>query len=417
MGCQKCLAINGGEKAISRPLNTRHATDEREKAAIMALFDQAIESGNNIGYNGPEEEAFCREFAEFMGGGYADGVNGGTNSVYVALRALDLPPFSEVVVGSITDPGGVMPVLMCNCIPVMADVAPGSYNTCAAEIEKVLTPLTSAIVVAHIGGEPADMREIMALANARGIPVVEDCAQAHNARLDGKPVGSFGTIAAFSTMFGKHFCTGGQGGVVYTKSEELYWRVRQVADRGKPFGLPAGSTNCIAAINCNMDEFGAAIGRVQLKKLPGFIKGRQEVAAKLAEGFKDIPSVMIPELVEGAEGAYWFWRLGVNLDGMTCTKDEYCSALLAEGVPLNPSYSAALPHKQDWFRNRRAFGTPGFPWTAVEYKGTNNRDFETPNAVRATQEMYNLSMHEGWTDEDIALVIAAYKKVDAAFRA
>ena len=128
------LAINGGAKAVSALPGRCHFGKE-EKAAVDALFDEAIRTGNAPGYNGPEEEAFCREFAAFMGAEYADGTNGGTNSVYVALKALNLPPFSEVVVGCVTDPGGIMPVVINNCIPVPADTAPGSFNTGAQEIE------------------------------------------------------------------------------------------------------------------------------------------------------------------------------------------------------------------------------------------------------------------------------------------
>ena len=114
---------------------------------------------------------------------------------------------------------------------------------------------------------------------------------------------------------------------------------------------------------------------------------------------------------------YWFWRLGYNGAGLDCTKDEYCAALAAEGVNVAASYRAALPSTQDWFKNRCAYGTHGFPWTAPEYKGTMNREFALPNAMKVMDECYNLYLNESWTDEDIANVLAAYRKVDAAFRA
>ena len=100
-----------------------------EKTVLDALFDKAIASGEAIGYNGPDEEALGKEFVRFMGGGYHDAVNSGTTAVYVALRALALEPFTEIVVGPITDPGGMMPVPLFNCIPVVPDAAPGCYNT------------------------------------------------------------------------------------------------------------------------------------------------------------------------------------------------------------------------------------------------------------------------------------------------
>ncbi len=403
------LALYGGPKALRRPTPPRFATDAREKAAVDRLFDEAIRTGENIGYNGSEEEALCREFAEFLGGGYADGVSSGTNAVYVALRALNPEPFSEVIVGAVTDPGGMMPIPLAGCIPAVADTAPDSYNTCAEEIEKLITPLTAAIIVPHIAGEPADMRGIMALADRHGIPVIEDCAQAHSARLDSRPVGTWGSIGAFSTMYGKHFCTGGQGGMVFTRDEELYRRIRRAADRGKPFGLDEGATNCTAALNCNLQELGAAIGRVQLGKLP-------DIVGRLTEGLASVPSVRIPKLADGSEPAYWFWRLGYRGEGLGCTKQEYCAALAAEGVNVAASYRAALPSTMDWFLNRSVYGTHGFPWSSPEYHGHMNRDFELPNANRVMEECYNLYINESWTDEDIAGVLEAYRKVDEAFR-
>ncbi len=408
------LAINGGAKAVTRPLTSRHAMDDREKNAVMRLFDDAITKGENIGYNGPEETALCEEFSAMMGGGYADGVNGGTNAVYAALRTLNPEPFSEVIVGAVTDPGGMMPILMCNCIPVVADTAPGTFNASAESIESLITPLTSAIIVAHIGGEPADMRKIMAVADRHGIPVIEDCAQSHFARLDSKPVGSFGKLGAFSTMFGKHFNTGGQGGIVFTKDEAVWYQLRSVADRGKPFGLPTGSTNQIAAINCNLNEIGAAIGREQLKKVEDFVARRRAVVKKLAS--KLPASAVLPELIDGAECAYWFLRLKFNGEGLSCTKEEFAAAVAAEGLQINPSYRAALPSTMTWFKERRAFGTHGFPWTSPEYKGSMNRDFDIPNAEAAMDECFIIYPNESWNDEDIEMAANALNKVDRAYR-
>ena len=116
------------------------------------------------------------------GGGYADLVNSGTSALYAALGALKLEAAGEVVIPPITDPGGAMPAALLCQVPVVADAAPGSFNAGAEQIAAVLTPHTRAIVVAHIAGEPADMTPILALAEERGIPVIEDCAQSHGAR-------------------------------------------------------------------------------------------------------------------------------------------------------------------------------------------------------------------------------------------
>jgi len=244
------LAIDGGEKVRKTPLPPRRLFGEEEKAAAIALFDRAIEYGSAFGYNGEEEQAYEREFAEFHGGGYADLVNSGTSAIFVALGALQLEPLSEVVAPPITDHGGIMPIPMLNCVPVIADAHPGSYNMGPEQLEDVLTERTRAVIVAHIAGEPADMDPIMEVARSRGIPVIEDCAQAHGAIYKGRLVGTMGDIAAFSTMSGKHHATGAQGGVVFTHDEDLYWEAKRFADRGKPFNTDSGS-NVRMGLNLN----------------------------------------------------------------------------------------------------------------------------------------------------------------------
>jgi dTDP-4-amino-4,6-dideoxygalactose transaminase len=409
----KQLAINGGPKAVNPPLPRRHHFGKEEKAAVDALFDAAIESGNAPGYNGAEEEAFCKEFAASLGGGFADGVNSGTNAVFVALRALDLPKFSEVIFGCVTDPGGVMPIILNDLIPVPADTAPGSFNTGAKEIEDRITPLTSAIVVAHIAGEPADMPAIMAVAKKYNLPVVEDCAQAHMAFINGQRVGTFGTIGAFSLMFGKHMCTGGQGGAVFTKSEELYWKIRRAADRGKPFNLP-GMTNVAPSLNCNLDEIHAAIGRAQLKKLPSIVgRRRKNVAYLRANGFNDLKGISIPqdELPAGHETCCWWWRLRFNAKAMKCTREEYVKALQAEGLNIGPNYYAALPFKMAWAQSRAT----KFPWNNPCYKGDIFAKYPTPNCDAEMDRDIQFYFFESYTKKNLDQILKAFQKVDAAY--
>jgi dTDP-4-amino-4,6-dideoxygalactose transaminase len=387
-----------------------------EKAAIDALFDRAIETGVAPGYNGDEENSYCAEFAEYLGGGYADAVNSGTSAIYVALKSLNLPPFSEVIVAAVTDPGGMMPVPLLNLIPIVADSAPGSYNSGAEQIEPLISPLTSAILIAHIAGEPVEMAGILALARKHNLPVIEDCAQAHGAKIDGQMVGTFGEVAAFSTMSGKHHCTGSQGGVVFTKQEALYHQIRRNSDRGKPFFLPPGSSNEVASLNLNLNDMAAAIGRVQLKKLPDINARRQIIAGKLGEGINDLPTVSLPPLIPGAEAVYWFLRLRFHAEAATCDKEEYARALIAEGLPVNASYRAALPHTQSWFTERRVFGAPGYPWSSAEYKGDPQRTFPCPNAHAVMEMHFNLHIHENWGEQEVEDAVAIFQRVDAYYR-
>ena len=406
------LAINGGVKAADG-LPARFHFGKEEKAAADALFDNCIASGNAFGYNGAEEEGFCKEFAEYLGGGYVDAVNAGTNAVYVALKSLQLPPFSEVIVGCVTDPGGMMPIVELNCIPVPADTEVGSYNAGAKEIEARITERTSAIVVAHIAGEPADMPGIMAVAKKYNLPVVEDCAQAHMALINGKKCGTFGTLGAFSLMFGKHMCVGGQGGAVFTASEDQYWKVRRAADRGKPFNLD-GCTNVISAINCNMDELHAAIGRAQLKKLPGIVERRLKfVQMMLDRNFDKLASIYLPQkdLREGFESCYWWWRLRFVQENMKCTREEFVEALKAEGLTVIPSYRAALPARMMWHQDR----ANKHPWNNPLYKGDPNAEYATPNCDAAMATDFNFFFYESYGEAEADKVMAAFKKVTDAY--
>ena len=405
------LAVNGGVKYRTAPWPGRGHLGSEEKEAVMKLFDESIASGNAFGYNGKEEISFCQEFSEFLGGGYTDGVNSGTNSVHVALKALKPAPFSEVVVCAVTDPGGIMPIVIQNCIPVIADTMPDSYNTGPEQIEAVITPLTSAIVVAHIGGEPLDIEGIMAVAKKYNLPVLEDCSQSHAAKINGKLVGSFGDISAFSIMFGKHFCCGGQGGMVFTKDPDTYRAVRNAADRGKPYDEESNG-NVIASLNFNMDEVHAAIGRVQLKKLPIIVEKRRAFVQLLKDkGISQLKSIVIPELLPTIEHSYWYWRLGVDGSKLTCSKDEFCAALIAEGLLINPDYIASVPCTLDWYTNR----ADKHPWNNPLYKGDPTQEPNIPNALASVKKYFNLNMSASWSEREADDIVAIIKKVESAY--
>ena len=123
------LAVNGGEPVRTAPMPPRRLFGEEEKAAAIAVFDEAIASGEAFGYNGPHETGYEADFCEMMGGGYADGVNSGTSALFCALGALDLPPCSEVVVPAISDPGAAMPAALLNCVPVVRRALPPPHPT------------------------------------------------------------------------------------------------------------------------------------------------------------------------------------------------------------------------------------------------------------------------------------------------
>lgn len=407
------LAIDGGKPIFEKPLPARKLIGEEEKLAVMHLFDDAIKSGEAFGYNGPVEKQYEKDFVDFMHGGFADGVNSGTNAVFCALGALQLDALSEVIVPPITDNGGVTPVVFAGCVPVMADSDPRSFNVCADGIRPLINERTRAILVAHIGGEPVDMDPIVALAREHNLYLVEDCAQAHAAKYKGKMVGTFGDVAAFSTMFGKHHCTGGQGGVVYTRNEQLHWQGRRFADRGKPFNLSV-ENNVVAGLNCNLNDLSACIGSVQIKKLPCIIEKRRKLAGLIKEGLKKSKAVSMGWQVPDTESSYWFMRLKLDSNAIRVDKQTFCKALEAEGVMVNSDYNH-VPCTFPWFKDKAVFGKSGFPWNCSDYKGPKNPSFEMKNTREAVEAHFIMHLFESWNESEINNILAALNKVEVAY--
>jgi len=405
------LAIDGGSPVRSEAMPARSLIGAEEKAAAMKVFDDAIASGNAFGYGGACEQQYEKDFVEFMGGGFADAVNSGTNAVYCALGALQLDALSEVIVPPITDPGGVMPVVMLSCVPVFADADERTYNTSAEHIEPLINERTRAIVVAHIAGEPVDMDPIMALARKHNLFVVEDCAQAHGATYKGKLVGTIGDIAAFSTMCGKHHCTGGQGGVVYSTNEKLHWQGRRFADRGKPFNIENPTGNVVAGINCNLNDLSAAIGSAQLKKLPGIIESRRKVGQAIKEGLNARKAVSLGWQAPDTQCVYWFLRIELDLDALSVDKKTFCDALTAEGMPIAESYRH-IHCEMPWFKEKAVFGTSGFPWNCSDYKGPKDPQFKIDNAISVTDSHFSIAMHENYRQQEIDDILTAIEKVE-----
>ena len=409
------LALHGSVPVRQTPLPPRGHIGTEEKEAVIAYLDRVIASGTLGAYQGEEEEAYCAQFAAYLGGGYADAVSSGSTAIYVALKALQLEAFSEVIIGPFTDPGGMMPIPLQNMVPMIADSAPGSYNTGPEQIEELISARTSAVIVPHIAGEPADMGGIMEVARRHGIPVIEDCAQAHGTRFRGQLAGSYGDISAFSTMSGKHHSSGGQGGMVFTRDQALYQSVRRMADRGKPHFLPEGATNIEATLNFNQTDVAAVVGQVQLRKLPEMVERRRAIVGQLIEGMADLEMIALPQGGRDFESSYWFLPVAFYPERAACDKETFCESLRAEGLPVTDDYRSGMPHRQTWYMERRVFGSSGYPWASPLYKGDPNRGFPCPNAQAMLKSHFTMSLHENWGTREIDDVIAIFHKVAAAY--
>lgn len=410
------LAIEGGPKVRDKPLPKRALFTEEEKQAAIAVFDRSIEEQEAFGYNGPEEQAYRRDFAEHLGGGFVHTVNSGTSALYSIIGALDLEAGSEIVAPPITDAGGIMPIPLMNVVPIIADAYPGSHNMGPDQFKDVLSPRTRAVVVANIGGYPADLDPIIEIAREHSVVVIEDCAQSHGARYKGKLCGSIADFGTFSTMSGKHHATGGQGGAVFTRDEEMYWRVKRFADRGKPYDLDTRD-RVLAGLNLNLTDLAAAIGRVQIGRLNGFVEARRAVMSIVIDELAGARAVTPGHEVPDTESSYWFAIFQIDASMLTVDPGKFAEALTVEGIPATTDYGETLHSRSEWFVNRRIFGKSGYPWAAPEYTGDKDPHFEVPNAVATLASTFHVRIHERYGEEEARDIARAILKVENAYLA
>ena len=393
---------------MKRETPVRRLIGREEKKAVDRLFEKVFTSGNAFDrYAGQEVDTFEQEFAALYGRKYGAAVSSGTAAVHTALASLELEPGTEVACSPITDPGAVMPVVALGLIPVFADCLPGTYNMSAAGLEPVLSDRTGAIVVGHIAGEPADIENIVELASRKNIPLIEDCSQSHLASFNKKLVGTFGQLAVFSTMSGKHMTSGGQGGMILTDSKDLNIRCQRFADRGKPFGSDS-PTNVSMGLNYRMTELAAVIGRVQLGKLPALVARRRQLMQILRDSLNGLKAFAIGHTPPGADPSWWFIRLFADTGRLGMAKPEIAEMLQTAGISAASTYTTLI-YDQNWFKARKTLGTSGFPWDLV--KKEYSYDKCCPQAEQALQDHMLLAFHEDFNPEDMECIGNTLKQI------
>ena len=260
---------------------------------------------NKVNYwTGSECREFEQEFAAFAGTQYAVALANGTLALDVALKATGIGAGDDVVVTPRTFLASASCIVNAGANPVFADVDLNSQNITAETIAAVLTPRTKAVIVVHLAGMPAEMDGIMELAEKHGLRVIEDCAQAHGATYKGRSVGSIGHIGAWSFCQDKIMTTGGEGGMVTTNSKELWEKMWSYKDHGKSYDAVYHRQHAPGfrwlhesfGTNWRMMEMQAAIGRIQLKRMPEWTARRREHAAKLAATLGSFSCIRLPQI-------------------------------------------------------------------------------------------------------------------------
>lgn len=299
---------------------------------------------NKVNYwTGQECREFEKEFAAWSDSNYAIALGNGTLALDIALKALDIGPGDEVIVTPRTFIASISSVVNAGATPVFADIDADTQNIEAHTIAPVITAKTKAIVVVHLGGMPADMDAIMALAAEHNLYVIEDCAQAHGAKYKGRSVGSIGHISAWSFCQDKIMTTGGEGGMVTTNDEQLWRAMWSYKDHGKSYEAVYEREHAPGfrwlhesfGTNWRMTEIQAVLGRIQLTRMPEWQAQRLAYAEAIWAAARECSALRVPAVPEGTVHAaykcYVFVKPAALKDGWD--RDRILAEIAARGVP------------------------------------------------------------------------------------
>ncbi|MGI4717267.1 MAG: DegT/DnrJ/EryC1/StrS family aminotransferase [Janthinobacterium lividum] len=323
---------------MSTPCATWPSFSDEEAAAVKDVI-----LSNKVNYwTGTECREFEKEFAAWVGTEYAVSLSNGTLALDCALKALGIGPGDEVVVTPRSFLASASCIVNAGATPVFADVDRDSQNLTAASIGAVLTPRTRAIVCVHLAGWTCEMDPIMDLAQAHGLYVIEDCAQAHGARYKGRMVGSIGHIGAWSFCQDKIMSTGGEGGMVTTNRRDWWQTMWSWKDHGKSWEAmyerqhPPGYRWVHESIGTNwrMLEVQAAIGRIQLRRMPAWSAQRKSHAERIAAACRETGVLRVPPVPPHIEHAYYKFYAFVEAEKLApgWSRDRIMEEIAAQGV-------------------------------------------------------------------------------------
>lgn len=399
------LAVHGGPKTKTTAFGTGKRFGMEEAKQLL----EALEQDTLFYHFGGKVKQFLSDFNDMYGVKYSVAASSGTAAIHVALGAAGVTVGDEVITSPITDQGTLIGILYQNAVPVFADLDPHTYNMDPTSVEARITPRTKAIVVVHLAGNPCDMDPIMEIARKHKLIVIEDCAQAYLTKYKGKLVGTIGDYGCFSTNDFKHISTGDGGMVTVNSGEEAdFHRVHAFADKNyQRFGTVVQRDLQSLAPNYRMTELQGAVGIAQLKKLPWICERRNTIGERIREGLEGLAGVVPHRITPGGECTYWFYMMRLNLAELTCTREEFCRALEAEGIPNRAGYIPQVVYMQPLFQHRQAYADSHFPFdlTDVRYpKGL------CPVAEEILETAVQIPLNEFYTDQDADDIVQAVRK-------
>lgn len=306
---------------------------ELDAAVSAVLDDTAFILGSHV-------EEFEHAFADSVGKAYAVGCNSGTSALHLALRAYGVGPGDEVLTTPHTWISTTWAISYCGATPVFADVDPDTGNLSVEAADSAVSTRTKAVLPVDLYGNPADLPRFQQLARSHDLALIDDAAQAHGARLHGRPVGSFGDAACFSFYPGKNLGAAGEAGAVVTDDHEIAARMRRLRDHAQE----TRHNHTEIGYNYRMEGLQAAVLSVKLPYLEGWNSARRTAASRYETLLDDTQEVRLPRSTPGAEPSHHLYPVRV------IDREQVAKALRAEGVATGVHYPTPV-HLQPAYRH------------------------------------------------------------------
>jgi perosamine synthetase len=396
------LQLPSDQEASGRSLG------QEELANLAEVIDRGVLTSTKGAFVKRLEEDFARE----IGAKHVYACSSGTAAVHTAIAALDPEPGDEVVTSPITDMGALTPILYQGAIPVFAEVDPKTWNVTAKTIEAALSERTKAVVVTHLFGNPCEMDEIMSLSESRGIPVIEDCAQAFLARHRDRFVGTIGKISCFSLQQGKHITTG-EGGLVATNDNGLARRMNLFINKGWGYG-DVNPDHYFLALNYRMSELQGAVAVAQLPKLGQAVQKRIAAAQHLTRKLAGLPGVETPRVHSGRIHTYWKYCLRVDGEVIPGGCEALGKELKARQIFCTPRYIQKPAFMCKVFQDQKTFGNSRFPFSLARPEALRYEESRFPLTHQALRNVLVLPWNENYREEHINYISEAIH--DAVFQ-
>ena len=364
-----------------------------ELMMVKKVFQNSWKRRLDFGYQEKFEEILTKKFIRFQGQGYCDGVNSGTNAMWLALKAINIKNKKKIaIVSPITNPGSLSALSLENFKIKLVDSEPDSFSISVKKFKEAINKNVKLAVITHYAGLPIDLSDIRKVCKKKKIYLIEDCSQGPGAKINGKKVGSFGDIAIFSTGYRKNLATGANGGLIYTKNKNFYWLARSYADRGKPFHDKNFNQKDFhkyeyPGLNMNLDEISSAIGISILKKLPSIIKKRYLITKKIKKYLSQNSKIFsVENLFSNIYPSVYFIIIKIDLKFSKLGRKKIKNILHLKGLEFNPKHREVV---SEW------------KWIQPYLTGSKN----TPNAKRYRDESFNLYINEKFTDSNVKKIL------------